>query len=299
MHSGGGSSLQAPIFVPSMATETTTIRPAGTQGAVQRRRSRNSGLFLLSHGPLLARVTRNDLAARYVGSLLGIGWTVVTPALFLGVYSSLYLFVYKAPVAGLTRAQYVIYLTSGIVPYLVTAEAIGSGVSAVVGNRSVLTNVVFPIDLLPPKAVLMAQPTMAVGMTMVLIGALVTGLASWYLLLIPVIWFFQVLALLGLTWILSLINIVLRDLTQLIGIALILLLIASPIAYTTDKVPQSLKFIILLNPLAYYIIGYHAVIAGQLPSALTCAGIVGFSLAIFVFGGWFFARMKAALIDYV
>ena len=32
---------------------------------------------------------------------------------------------------------------------------------------------------------------------MTLIGALVTGLASWYLLLIPVIWFFQVLGLLG------------------------------------------------------------------------------------------------------
>jgi lipopolysaccharide transport system permease protein len=282
-----------------MATETTTIRPARTQGALQRSRVRHSGRFLLSHGALLARVTRNDLAARYVGSLLGIGWTVVTPALFLGVYSSLYLFVYKAPVAGLTRGQFVVYLTSGIVPYLMTAEAIGSGVSAVVANRSILTNVVFPIDLLPPKAVLMAQPTMAVGMAMVLVGALATGLASWYLLLIPVIWFFQVLALLGVTWILSLINIVLRDLTQLIGIVLILLLIASPIAYTTDKVPASLKWIILINPLAYYILGYHAVINGQIPSALTCFGIVGFSVGIFGLGGWFFARMKAALVDYV
>ena len=80
------------------------------------------------------------------------------------------------------------------------------------------------------------------------------------------------LGLLGLAWILSLINIVLRDLTQLIGIPFILLFIASPIAYTTDKVPPSLKFILLLNPLAYYIIAYHAVIAGELPSAITCAG---------------------------
>src|SRR5204862_6068180 len=137
--------------------------------------------------------------------------------LFLAIYSSLYLFVYRAPVAGLTKAQYVVYLTAGIVPYLVTAEAIAGGVSAVVGNRSILTNVVFPIDLLPPKAVLMAQPTMAVGMFMTIVAALASGLASWYLLLMPVIWAFQVLALLGVTWILSLVNIVLRDLTQLIG----------------------------------------------------------------------------------
>jgi lipopolysaccharide transport system permease protein len=245
------------------------------------------------------RVTRNDMHARYVGSLLGIGWTVATPALFLLIYSSLYLFVYRAPVAGLTKPQYVVYLTAGIVPYLLTAEAVAGGVSAVVANRSVLTNVVFPIDLLPPKAVLLAQPTMAVGMLMTIGGALVCGLASWYLLLVPVIWAFQVLALLGITWVLSLVNIVLRDLTQLIGIVLILLLIASPIAYTTDSVPSSLKFIILLNPLAYYILAYHAVVMGELPSPLTSLGVVGFSLAAFALGGWFFSRMKAALIDYV
>ena len=163
-----------------------------------------------------------------------------------------------------------------------------------------LQNVVFPIDLLPPKAVLLAQPTMAVGMVMTIVGALVTGLASWYLLLIPVIWFFQVLGLLGVTWILSLVNIVLRDLTQLIGILLILLLITtSPIAYTTDKVPSSLRFIIALNPLAYYILAYHAVVGGEMPSALTCLGVVAFSLGCFAVGGWFFSRMKAALIDYV
>ncbi len=186
-------------------------------------------------------------------------------------------------------------------PYLVTAEAIGNGVSAVVGNRSVLTNVVFPIDLLPPKAVLLAQPTMAVGMVMTMIGALVTGLASWYLLLIPVIWFFQVLGLLGVTWILSLVNIVLRDLTQLIGIA------ADPAAdRISDRVHHRQgavepRFIILLNPLAYYILGLpRRRSAASFRRALTCVGDRRRSRsARSLFGGWFFSRMKAALIDYV
>jgi lipopolysaccharide transport system permease protein len=299
MHSTDAAPPEAPILFWIMATRTTTAPSARAQGRKRGPWTRHSGRYLLSHGPLLARVTRNDLAARYVGSLLGVGWTVVTPALFLSVYAALYLFVYDAPVEGLTKAQFVVYLTSGIVPYLVTAEAIGNGVSAVVANRAVLTNVVFPIDLLPPKAVLLAQPTMAVGMVMTIIGALATGLASWYLLLVPVIWFFQVLALLGVTWILSLVNIVLRDLTQLIGILLILLLIASPIAYTTDKVPPSLRFIIAANPLAYFILAYHDVVAGEFPSPLICLGVVAFSLGSFALGGWFFSRMKAALIDYV
>jgi lipopolysaccharide transport system permease protein len=259
----------------------------------------HSGRYLRSHALLLARVTRSDLAARYAGSLLGIGWTVVTPVMFLSIYAVLYLFVFRVSVPSLSRQQYVVYIMSGLVPYLVTAEAVGSGVGAVVANRSLLSNVVFPIDLLPPKAVLLAQPTMIVGMVLTIAGALVSGLGSWYLLLVPVIWVFQVLALLGVTWVLSLVNIVLRDLTHLIGILLVLLLIASPIAYTTDMVPGSLRFILALNPLAYYILAYHDVVLGGFPSPLTILGVVGFSLGSFAFGGWFFSRMKAGLIDYV
>jgi lipopolysaccharide transport system permease protein len=171
--------------------------------------------------------------------------------------------------------------------------------SSVVANRSVLTNVVFPIDLLPPKAVLLAQPTMIVGLAATLVGAIAVGPATWYLTLIPVIWAFQTLALIGVTWILSLVNIVLRDLTHVIGILLILLLIASPIAYTTGRVPSGLRFILALNPLAYYILAYHAAIAGEWPSVPTIIGVVGFSIVAFVFGGSFFARMKLALVDYV
>lgn len=283
--------------------ETTTPDPSTLSWHARRRRRRaapwHSARYLVSHALLLARVSRTELAGRYVGSLLGIGWTVATPALFLSIYASLYLFVYRAPVSGLSKAEYVVYLTSGLVPYLVTAEAIGTGVSAVVANRSVLTNVVFPIDLLPPKAVLLAQPTMAVGMAVTVVGALATGMATWSLLLLPVIWAFQVLALLGVTWVLSLVNIVLRDLTHLIGVLLILLLIASPIAYTTDAVPTSLKFILALNPLAYFILAYHAAVVGEIPSALVTLGVVVFSIGSFAFGGWFFSRMKTTLIDHV
>ena len=265
-----------------------------------RRPARHSGTYLLSHGSLLARVTRNDLAARYAGSVLGLGWTVVAPVLFLSIYSGIYLFVYRVSQSGLSRWQFVVFIMAGLVPYIVTAEALSGGVSAVVANRSVLANVVFPIDLLPPKAVLLALPTLVVGMTLTVAGSIAAGLASWYLLLLPVVCALHVLALLGVTWFLSLVNVVLRDLTHAIGILLVLLLVASPIAYTTDRVPARLKFILAVNPLAYFILAYQAVIVhGKLPSPLVLVGIVVVAFGSFALGGWFFSRMKAVLIDYV
>ena len=53
-----------------------------------------------------------------------------------------------------------IFIFSGLVPYLMTAEALVAGVTSVIANKSVLSNTVFPIDLTPVKAVLTSQATM-------------------------------------------------------------------------------------------------------------------------------------------
>ena len=59
---------------------------------------------------------------------------------------------------------------AGLIPFLSTAEALTQGVGSVVANRSLLTNTVFPIDLAPVKAVVLAQVPMTVGMSMILAG---------------------------------------------------------------------------------------------------------------------------------
>ena len=71
---------------------------------------------------------------------------------------------------GSSAWEYVIFIFSGLVPYLMTAEALVTGVTSVIANKSVLNNTVFPIDLAPVKAVLTSQATMLVGMTVTLVG---------------------------------------------------------------------------------------------------------------------------------
>ena len=51
--------------------------------------------------------------------------------------------------------------------------------TSVLANKSVLSNTVFPIDLAPVKAVLTAQATMVVGLTVTLTGAAAIGTLSW------------------------------------------------------------------------------------------------------------------------
>lgn len=239
------------------------------------------------------------MAARYAGSLLGVGWALVAPLAILAIYAVVYLYIFAVRPTQMSPLEYVLYMFAGLVPFLMSGEALNGGVSSVVANRSVLNNTVFPIDLAPVKPVLMSQAVSIVGFATIVLLSAATGRVTWAILAWPLLWGLQVLFLVGLNWILSLIHVVFRDLQYAMGILLMIMLIASPIAYTPDMVPLTLKPLILLNPFAYFVIAYQKVLVlGQLPHWWEWAALVILSCGIFVSGGWIFAKGKRVLIDY-
>jgi lipopolysaccharide transport system permease protein len=259
-----------------------------------------SARYLISHRRLLWRVSKNDLRQRHAGSFLGFGWTMLAPLLVLAIYALIYLEIFRIRVPELTSLQYVFYVFCGLVPYLMCAEALSIGVSAVVANKSVLNNTVFPVDLTPVKPVITTQVVMATGMVVVVTGAALTGRLHLTILLLPVIWFFNVLWLIGLNWILSLLNVIVRDLQNLISATLMIMLVASPIAYTPDMVPSALKPLLALNPFAYFVVAYQQIIMlGIWPRPLHLSILIMMSVITFGFGSWFFDRAKRVIIDYV
>lgn len=259
-----------------------------------------SARFLKSHRGLLWRITRNELKARYAGSHLGNVWVVLAPALLLVVYAITYVAILQIRLAGLSSAEYVIFIFSGLVPYLMTAEALSTGVTSVLTNKAVLNNTVFPIDLAPVKAVLTSQATMVVGMAATLVGAAAIGTFSWTVVFLPGIWLLNVVSLIGIVWVLSLLNVIFRDIQNLLTPVLMMMLIISPIAYTPEIVPDSLKPLILLNPFAYFVVAYQQVITlGIYPGPLHALALVLLAVVPFVVGSWFFSAAKRVIVDYV
>lgn len=256
--------------------------------------------YLVTHRRLLGRVVMNDLRQKYAGSMLGLGWAFAAPLLVLAIYSVIYLEVFRVRVPNLSSYEYVIYVFCGLVPYLASAEAIGVGTQAVISNKSVLNNTVFPIDLTPVKPVLATQAIMFAGMGTVLAAAAAAHDLHLTLVLLPVIWVANAAWLIGLNWILSLLNVIFRDLQNLVGAVLMVMLVASPIAYTPDMVPRALKPLLALNPFAYFVVAYQQVIMlGIWPSAAHLGVLLVMTVATFAGGSWFFARAKRVIVDYV
>lgn len=245
------------------------------------------------------RVARNELRARYAGSLLGQSWSILSPALLLVIYATVYAFVLKIEVPGLDAGQYVVYIFSGLVPFLMTSESLVSGVTSVVGNRHLLHNASFPIDLAGPKAVLLSQPSMIAGQMAVLGGlVLVRRIGVWWLLT-PFLWASLVAVLIGVAWIASVLNVVFRDLQNIIASLMILLLISSPFAYTPEMVPASLRPLIDLNPFAIYTVSFQrAQVLGRPPTLPHAIAMVVMPVLSMLVGNWMFSRGKRVIADH-
>jgi lipopolysaccharide transport system permease protein len=229
-----------------------------------------------------------------------VAWVLLGPLLILGIYALVYLEIFRLQPPGFSKEHYVFYIFAGLVPFLVTAEAISNAVGSVSANKSVLMNTVFPIDLVPVKAVLMSVGTMVVGMAIVVGGTAATGSIGLTVLLLPIVVALHFMALIGVAWVISLLNVVFRDLQSLIAALLLILLIASPIAYTPTMVPPGLRPLLDLNPFSYFVRAYQQIlVVGTVPGPWLLAGLLVLSGVAFLSGSWLFHRAKRVIVDYV
>ena len=254
--------------------------------------------IIIKHYFILRQTTISDIRGRFAGSVLGMLWLVFYPLLLLGSYSILYVFIFKIRLELLNPIEFVAYIFCGLIPYIGFSEALGAGVPSVVANSKLIKNTLFPIELIPVKAVLVSQSTQIPGMGMLLIALIVLDKLGPWSLLLPVVWFSQILFSIGLIWMLSSLNVYFRDLQSIVPVVSIMLLFVTPIAWTQDLVPETLRPFLKANPLYFFVRSYQdLLINNKFPSDGNLRIAFGIGLAFFLVGFWFFSKMKNVFAD--
>jgi lipopolysaccharide transport system permease protein len=145
----------------------------------------------------------SDVRARFAGSALGLFWVFLLPFALLGVYAAVYIYVFKVRYGLFSSNEYVLLIFSGLIPFIGFSEALASGTGSVSANASLIRNTLFPIDLVPVKAVLTSQTVQVVGTVLLLLAlAVFRKLTAWSALL-PAIWALQLVLTVGTIWIFS------------------------------------------------------------------------------------------------
>ena len=151
---------------------------------------------------ILLETVKISLRQSYAGSTLGMAWLVLGPILLLSLYAMIYLVVFRVRPANMEAEVYVLYIFSGLVPFLNFSQALIQGTTALSTNREVLLNTVFPPELVPLREVAASLVTLAVGIGIICIVGLFIGKLAFTWLLIPVVLLLLLMFLTGLVWIL-------------------------------------------------------------------------------------------------
>jgi len=255
--------------------------------------------LIYDYRKILFAIIKDGLKTRYAGSMLGLFWLVLYPLLFLGVYAVIYIFVFKVRLQILNPYEYVLLIFCGLIPFLSFAEALATGTQSVVTNSQIIKNTLFPIDLMPVRDVFVSQAVQVIGLISLFIISFVLHRLGFLSIFVIVVWFFQILFTIGLIWILSSINVFVRDLGYLIAIVNLILMMISPIAYTEDMVPHTLRIILRFNPLYYLIMLYQKLILFNELDITKLAVFAVVSIVTYMAGYHIFSKLKILFADQV
>jgi len=240
-----------------------------------------------------------EIKEKNAGSALGNWWLILSPFIFLSIYSVVYLFIFRFSPANMSRNEYVLHIFSGLVPFLALSEALSFGTLSLGNNRNLLKTTLFPIEIIPVRTVLATLPTFLIGMAFLFLGCLWDRKLHFTAFLVPLVFAAQLLFVTGAVWILSLVSLTLKDIKYLLNYLIMVLMLLSPIAYVIDMIPPKLRVLVWLNPFAYFIVSYQSlIVGGELPPKEIAAGVFLFSLASFLLGHLFFSKLKSIIINY-
>jgi ABC-type polysaccharide/polyol phosphate export permease len=113
---------------------------------------------------LLADLVRRDLRSRYIGSTMGLFWSVVFPVINLAVYMFVFRFVFKTRWSDKQdNTDVALLMLTGIMTWHAFSESLIRMTSSLVDNSNLIQKVVFPSEVLPVSLTISSLVNMLIG----------------------------------------------------------------------------------------------------------------------------------------
>lgn len=206
---------------------------------------------------LVAQMAKNDLRARYRGSMIGRLWLVVTPLAMLLLYSLVFSTIFKARWESLgaeVYGSYAIVLFPGLMMYQLMMDVLQKGGSAYDSYAPITTKLnISVLDLILGAVLASLIPFwITIGIwylvICVMVGVSVQGVALVLLATIA----FSIFCL-GLALLSTVLGALVKDWVQVLSMFGMGILFISPVLYPIDHLPSTFQKIIYLNPLSHFV----------------------------------------------
>ncbi len=221
---------------------------------------------LVRYRELIRNLTLRDLKVRYRNSIFGFLWAWGNPILMTLVFTVVFTILNRSAVT-----RFPLFIMVGWLVWTFTTSAINDGIGSVVSNSNLVKKIYFPREVLPASAVLANGANFLLALPLLGILILVYGVSvgPQLLLYLPVIFLSQLAFVMGLSFILSAINVYYRDTHVIIGVALTAWFFLTPVFYPVKFLTGNwngidlARLMYIVNPMASIIESYRNIFYGS------------------------------------
>ena len=244
----------------------------------------------------LARIyalSRRNITLRYKNSIAGFFWGFFKPLLYLLIF----IVIFSSQFTSV--GNYVLYATSGLIIWFFFANLTSQSVAGIVGSSGLIKAINLPVVLFPVSEMIGELFNLFLTLLVYFVVMYWFGMVYSFslLLIIPATMLFSVFAL-GITLMLSSLNVFFRDVGILWNTMMPALFYLTPIAYPENLIPERFKYVISYNPIYYFIRLCRTILFGaQNPPLSLWVNCVIISVVFFLVGWIIFRKLKNQFIS--
>lgn len=232
---------------------------------------------------LFSELTKRDFKEKYKRTVLGMGWSLLSPLLTLLVMRLVF-----TEFFGRNTEHYTIYLFCGNLIFSYFKESTVGGMHSLLVNREIISKINIPKYFFLLSKNVSSLINFALILVVFFVFCIIDGIHfgihfAWLLFCFMCVILFNI----GMGLVLSALIVFFRDLNHLYDIFTLLLMYLSAIFYRVDFFPESKQILFLLNPIYVYIKYFRLiVIDGTVPSLpyhLLCVFYASLILSLGIF----------------
>jgi len=225
--------------------------------------------------------TLAKLKIRHKGTVLGYLWWLLDPLLFMGVYVLIVQIIFKRG-----GPDYPLFVFLALLPWRWFSSTLNDAANSIRMRERLIKEIYFPKIILPLSFIFANIVNFSFGLILLLVVMIIfkTNLTI-YFLFFPIIVFIQLLFTIGLSLIVSHLNVVFKDMGNILRHLLQIWFFLSPGIYSSDLIPDNFKLVYSLNPFYTLFNSYRdSIMYAQIPNLLALGIIFIVSLVLILIG---------------
>ncbi|MEO8537558.1 MAG: ABC transporter permease [Betaproteobacteria bacterium] len=249
---------------------------------------------------LFVNFLRRELTTRYLGSVTGFAWALLSPLALLAVYHFVFTHIFRA--TGFAGGSFLVFVAVALWPWLAAQEALQRGAVSIASYAGMIRKVAFPHELVVLASVAATFTLQFVGYAAILGVLRIAGEPvhlRGIVIAIPV-WLILLTGIVGVTFFLAALQVFVKDVEHVLMPLLMMLMYLTPILYPLTLVPEGVRPWVAANPFNW-VVGRlrDGFLEGSIAPRLSDVVAAAIAVALFVGGRWVFRRLSPHFEDFV